>query len=1166
MKKIISLLLTFALIIGCVSVATVAYDVKGNPVASFPFVTVSDIHYYPESLMGNRSDEWMKFCRLESKCFNESEAILRNALDNIVARADEKGYKYVLLPGDLTKDSEYEAHTSLAAILKEYQEKTDLKFLVTTGNHDINNADACSFVNDTKEPARSITAAEFPQVYKDFGYGDAIDRYAYPEKGDEIQGALSYVYDLDENFRLISVDSSIYGFTDEPQKPPTGGTVTDELNQWIKGWAEKTYAEGKTPFVMVHHNMAPHMEVEPSITFAFTLDDYLDVAEKWASWGINYCFTGHLHTNDTSSVTNDDGQTLYDLESDSVTGFPNLYRENVISQYADGTSSMSTDAVDFDSDVAFTFDGVTYDKGTYKNKSFNLCFGGGASEDGLAGMTGFLTGMVKAFAGSYITDIAESGGIVSFLKTMDIDLEGILNDFLSPYIGKGIKIGDKTLFSTDNIMAFINDLDEQITTTYLENPEKLYGLIENVIAELASMEVSDYPCDRFVDTIGFGDKEKKGTLSDLMLSAMYYWYTGNEDGENDRFLMDACDKFAQGPLTEKLFDKVLDLVVNKLLLNEILDNVDIRLEKLLSDTRIQNHIKTQIQNIGKILLKGNNSYKHLIDAFFSLEILPYDNLLDALMGYLLDEYLTDSQFEGTGNFIAYVIKDFSCDSDPDKNMDFGTMYRSDVVKPEVSRENYRLPTQVAVTLGDDSATSANISFLTKSTLDGDIEIYKADSEPVFTGSATKDADFDIDVATETVTRSYPGIDIGVFGLFNYEYKINRTEVKLTNLEPGSTYYYRVGNEKYGWWSETGTITTADGGKNVTFIHAADPQSQTVDQYNRSWVKVLGAAFDAYPDTDFIVSTGDLVDHGDNSKQWSMMFDTASDKLMNSFLMSASGNHEGKGTNALADRFVLPNAPKQDTTSGVYYSFDYNNVHIAVLNTNDLNSKNALSDEQTKWLKNDMQSSDAQWKFVALHKAVYSNGSHYDDKDVKALRKQLSVLMPELGVDMVLQGHDHVYLRTGVMDNNKVVDTFVQYLEKDGAYYKSFVQPQGSIYEISGTSGVKTYLVKDKKATDKEFPRAEKMVAVDAPMFSAFEIKDGVLYFAAYTVAEDGMARAVDRIAIQKDINQGNVAPDYIEAEDEAENESVQSVVETILKYIVKIMKVIFNLMKLLFIG
>ena len=1162
-KRFLSVLLSLILIFGAVSIAGNALNPAEEEIASLPFATVSDIHLYPESLMGSRSEEWLKSCRLESKCFNESEAILIHALDNIAARKDETGIKYILLPGDLTKDSEYEAHVRLAEILREYSDEYGFKFLVTTGNHDINNKDACTFENDKEEPARAITAAEFPVVYADCGYSDALDRFAYPENGDEVQGGLSYIYDLDDGYRLISVDSSIYGFTDVPQKQVTGGTVTDELNEWIRYWAEKSFDEGKTPFIMVHHSMAPHMEVEPSITFAFVLDDYLQVAEKWASWGINYVFTGHLHTNDISSVVNDDGDALYDVETNSLTGFPNKYRENVLTTFADGHSSLFSDAIDFDSENPFSFDGVTYEKGEYKNASFNLCFGGGIAEDGKANITDFLVGVVKAYLGDWIVNIGKEGGIIPFLKTLDIDVEKLISDLLAPYLGSTLS----SFFSSESIMWFLRDLDEQICEKYINDPDYLYSVIENLIDGLAEIEVADVPCTRFIDSIGFGDPDKNGTLNELVLSAMYYWYVGNEDAETDEFFTNAVSKLESGETCEKIFNVALDLIVNDLLQDEILANIDIRLETLLSNNKITAEAKKQIRNIGNKLLKNDLSYKHLIDTFFALEILPYDDLLDTLDGMLISEYLTDSQFEGTGTYIAYVLKDFATDKDPQYAGDYDVTYTSEKVEVPATVENYRLPADIAITIGDDAEKEAFISFYSKYTLDGDIEIYEAENEPAFTGEANSDsASFGVDVETEESTLSYPGIDIGVIGFFNYEFPVNRTVIKLSGLKSGTKYFFRVGNEKYGWWSKTCSFETADDGNEVTFIHTADPQSQTVDQYTRSWAKVLETAYELYPDTDFSVNTGDLVDHGDNSKQWSMMFETAGDTLRNTFLMPASGNHEAKGTNATANFFVLPNQPEQDTTSGVYYSYDYNNVHIAVLNTNDLGSKNALSDKQTEWLIRDMTSSGADWKFVVLHKAIYSNGSHFDDKDVKALRKQLSTLMPELGIDMVFQGHDHVYLRTGVMNNNQVVETEKQYLTKDGSYYKSFIQPNGTIYAISGTAGVKTYLVKDASQTDKLFPRAEKLLAVDHPMFSAVEIKDKVLYFTAYTVTDDGKANPIDRIAIQKDASQGEAAPDYEEAEEAANTESAIATIRSIVDWFFKILNILLNIFRVLFIG
>jgi hypothetical protein len=292
-----------------------------------------------------------------------------------------------------------------------------------------------------------------------------------------------------------------------------------------------------------------------------------------------------------------------------------------------------------------------------------------------------------------------------------------------------------------------------------------------------------------------------------------------------------------------------------------------------------------------------------------------------------------------------------------------------------------------------------------------------------------------------------------------------------------------------------------------------------------------------------------------------MFNTASESLMNTYMMPVAGNHEDHGTNALDNYFILPNVPEQDKTTGVYYSFDYNNAHFAVLNSNNLNENEGLSDDQIKWLTDDMTSSDAQWKFVTIHKAPYSQGSHYKDDDVCAIREQLQTLMPQLGIDMVFQGHDHVYMRTGSLVNNANTTYETAYLNHNGKVYKTQVQPTGTTYVISGTCGVKTYIQNDVTLTDKYFPRGESILSVDAPMFSAAEIRDGVLYFDAYSVTENG-SESVDSFAIQKDKTQGDIAEGYTPpADDSASEESFTDTLKKIAEVLVKIITVLMNIAK-----
>lgn len=1162
-KRIISVLLCVAMVFSLAGTFSYAADMKNStPVAKLNFVTISDPHFYPESLMGGKCDAWTEYASSNTKQFAQSEQMMRTAIETAMARNPE--LDYILIPGDLTKDGEYEAHVAFAALLEEYEAKYDVDFLVINGNHDTNQDRALTFVNSKKETARSIQADEFATVYKNLGYDLAFTRYAKDNENKE--NGLSYAADLkDENgketYRLIVIDSCKYTFDEETADHQTGGAVTEELMQWVKGLAEDAYKQGKTPFVMLHHGLAAHMETEPSITFAFPLDNYMDVAERFASWGINYAFTGHLHTDDIACVINDDGDVLYDCETASVSSYPCTYREMTFTTYADGKNDMHYESVNFDAEYKFTFDGVTYDNNTYKYKVFDIAYGGLHSEDGRADATVFLIDLVKSFLGSYVDQISEAGSIGAFLETMNLDLRALIGGFLEPYIGEGIKVGGYNIFSVDNIMWFIDDLLDQVYDLYIKNPDDLYNLLEDLVSKLTSLQVSDKPCTALLESHGIGDKDKPGTLGDLILTAMTYWCEGNEDAKDDAFLQDAIARCESGETIVNLFDVLIDILLHDLIEDGILGKLEIRLGKLMNDDIIGKAMGDGIDYLINVILQGNPTYMNLVDTVFALEILPYKDLYDVLDQLAIQKYLTFSQFEGIGIFVAYILNDFTGDVNPTDKGDYGVTYSSDKVEVPVTRENYRLPTNISVTLGEDKNTSAYISWFSKSTVGGDIEIYKADKEPSFTGTPTVTADFDIDLKSETVTRTFPGIDIGIAGFLHYAFNINRHVVTLSDLEEGATYYYRVGSAEKGWWSDTGVIRAGDGSKEVTFFHMTDPQSQNEQQYTRAWANVVEEAFGVYPDADFTINTGDLSDHGNNFKHWFWLFNTASDELMSTYLMPTSGNHEGHGENAIVDNFILPNVPQQDTTTGVYYSFDYNNVHFAVLNSNDLNDDDALTDTQIEWLRKDMNASDAQWKFVALHKAPYSQGSHYKDDDVCAIRDQLSVLMPELDVDMVFQGHDHVYMRTGSLVNNALTGYDTKYLNFGGKVYETQVQPTGTTYVISGCSGVKSYIQNDPSLTDEYFPRGEAVFSLETPMFSAVKIVDGVLYFDAYTVTDEGTT-AVDSFAIQKNTAQGDEAEGYTPPAKEPVEDNSESFFEKAFSVLKKILKVMMNIAKI----
>lgn len=1159
-RKILAAVLALVLVVCLAQPAATAIQ-KGTVTGSLNLTVVSDIHLYIEEMMGNKGEQWMADSRNHGKLFNEADVLLSTALKTIGEQAKENGTEYVLIPGDLTKDSEYLCHEELASILEQFEKDYGVDVILINGNHDVMKA-CVTYENDVKEPARSISGKEFREVYKNLGYDLAKEEFK--PTTDNGHGQLSYVVDLNDDYSIIVIDSNIY--SDNTEDNETGGYISDEQLDWILEKAEEAIADGKEPLAMIHHGMAPHIKVEESVTSAFLINDYRRVAEIFADNGINFAFTGHLHTNDIATVTSDDGNVLYDVETPSLTGFPCQYREVEFKTYANGETEGTFTTKDVDNTYPVTVNGKTYPVGEFKREAFRLCYGGALTEDGAPNMAAFLTAMAMGYVNDFVPQIIEAGGIVEFLKTMDLDLRALLDGFLSPYIGDGIGLGGFSVFSVDNLMWFIEDLCSQIEEVYLNNPDELEALVYSVVSKLLSLPVSEFPCDQFIDEYGFGSETEPGTLDDVILSVMHYYSTGEETANENEFIVDVIDGFENGDTAFTVVDTLFDIVFNDVLDEALLSKLEIRLDTLFDKSaNIGEMAGHGVQDVLGFLLRGDYSYQNLIDTIFGLGVLPYTSLFDALDKTLINEYITDSQIESIGHVIAYFLDDFANDSDTIGIPDTDVTFSSAQIEPEATRENYRLPTMVSVTMGDDSQTSANISWFSKNTLKAtDIEIYEYNGKTVkFTGVPTKSADvsFTISTTEELVERYYPGIDIGIIGVFNHNFKMYRHTVKLTDLKPGAKYVYRVGNAERGWWSEVGTVETADGSDEVTFFHMCDPQSQNLKQYTNGWANTVEQAYKLYPDAKFIVNTGDLVDHGMNVNQWQWLFDTASDNLMSSYLMPVSGNHEAMDDYSIAGNFVLPNAPEQDTTTGVYYSYDYNNVHVSVLNTNETSDEAGLEEEQIEWLKQDIaNSADADWHIVAFHKAIYSNGSHYDDGEIITMREQLGKLMPELGIDLVLQGHDHVYMRTHSLDSNEVVSESKVNLKHNGEVYEAYVNPTGTSYAINGCSGVKIYNVKDVSLTDELFPRAAKAVDVDNQIFSSIQIDGGVLYFNAYTVDGDKV-NCIDKFAIEKD-GSGEKTDEPADITVDVVVEEETDVLAMILKYIKLVVTVVWNIFRM----
>lgn len=1111
--KITALLLSLAILISSLPLVVVQAQEGTIHLGIF-----SDPHYFPNSLSGGNNEAYFKKNYYKSKEYDEHDSQINNALEGIekvLSEYEREGANFLLIPGDLTKDGELEGHRELAAKLEEWEARTGIPVFVTNGNHDVNNSDASTFVNGIEEQGEKTSPEQFREIYKNLGYDEA-DSFFTPADYPAVKGGmLSYAADLGDAFRLIVVDTNIYTVDNgaKEEEHVTDGTVGPELLKWVVNEAETAKREGKTPFVMQHHNIVPHMEIEEATFFAFVLKDWLRVAETYADAGIHYVYSGHLHSSDTSSHINDNGEMLTDILTPTLSGYPNYFR--TVDMTTDGENT-TLDMINWDiDDTRLGLPPVRTDEGEefsvpYKyTKSFDRTFGNNIND--------FLYRTLEGVVDKYFGQIAATGGLIPFLKAKNIDVEQLLIGLIGT---NGLALGNLDIVTVrTNLMGLIHDIDRQIMDTYITHPTETLDKVMVMIKKLLDFEVSSYPCTYNNEILGTPLTGKGCTLGEYATTALLLYYGGDEDiygKAGYEYLEDALEGFDSGVTTEAFFRLLIDVLDHDLIQGEILKNIDLNPGELFPEGSLFSLFGRLLNAIFIRIFGGNNSIINIVDKVLSIPLVPdeyssIDNILNTL---LIDKYLTKSQFEAWGATIKWMIKSLVFDDNPDKVKDNNiTISYSGSVDFEPTKDDYRLPNNLNMTLAADPATGATISWITKYSIeDSDIEITDYSENPQFTGRPAAGAG--ITASSESVILKYPGADLGVIGILPFGRDYIKHSVTLTGLEPGKKYSYRVGSAEKGWWSEPGVITTS-GGKDeaFTFINLTDPQAQRPSHYE-TYASVMDAATSLYPDARFTVSNGDQVDLGENMKHWNYFFNS-SDTFRSIPFMPTSGNHED-AENVLSNYFTLANVPEQDLDSGVFYSYDYNNVHFTVLNTNDMEDKK-LSDKQLEWMKNDIQSSDADWHIVVLHKALYATGIYYKDKETVNLRNQLSALLPYLGVDLVLEGHNHVYTRTGVMNANSAVPTQTAKESYNGSEYEMKLDPQGTVYSIICSAGVKEYQEVEAEKCDKYFDRAEKTVENDYPMFSAITVDGNKLYYNAYQVI-DGEAKLADSFGISKSEN------------------------------------------------
>ena len=342
---------------------------------------------------------------------------------------------------------------------------------------------------------------------------------------------------------------------------------------------------------------------------------------------------------------------------------------------------------------------------------------------------------------------------------------------------------------------------------------------------------------------------------------------------------------------------------------------------------------------------------------------------------------------------------------------------------------------IVICVGSDE-TQKNISWYSTENVSGEIDYAVRNSDS---------NEFPDEYKTVKATVAKAKIKTGFY--VNYA-----TIIDLTS-ETEYVYRLRAGGKMSAVYSfDTGSFGDYD------FIFAGDPQIKT-ESHGRKWSDTLNKIFSHFSNAKLIVSAGDQVgsngsvDIGESAAEvhWSNFL---VDELRQiTFAPSAGPAHDIKSSDdsfsSYSEHFYFPNLSDKYgvTESASDYWYTYNNTLFMHLNVAD---HEAIHSEHEQFITEAMlENPYAVWKIVVIHYPQYSVGPHANPENqyynfvTKTKREALAPQFTALGVDLVLSGHDHLYVRSEIMN--------VLLLSDDVIENNCVTDPKGPLYVVAGSS-------------------------------------------------------------------------------------------------------------------
>ncbi len=231
---------------------------------------------------------------------------------------------------------------------------------------------------------------------------------------------------------------------------------------------------------------------------------------------------------------------------------------------------------------------------------------------------------------------------------------------------------------------------------------------------------------------------------------------------------------------------------------------------------------------------------------------------------------------------------------------------------------------------------------------------------------------------------------------------------LSSLSQNTTYYYLVPG------FPVKQFTTAPAGAfNYTFYAWTDHRTNTdyIESYTQPNVVAGIASYAATAGVPgaFTMCTGDITSTSNDYQSWDVFFDDIAyqDWTANKSLQLIYGNHERNGDQEKKTvKCYFPYPQKAD--EHFYYSFDYGQAHIIMLDTYTVyhSWSSSFTATELAWLESDLAAhTDANFTLLFMHPPPWELGG---------VRTELIRLVNEgYDIDMAFCGHEHIFDRRNI---------------------------------------------------------------------------------------------------------------------------------------------------------